>query len=452
MDPLIPGLPDDVARACLTRVPYPGFRAVRSVCKQWREELESPAFHELRRGGGLNRTLVALAQSEQPSSAASRPVPPPGGAGPDRPPLCRLRQGHILLARPLRAPLRQVELPPPVPGSRLPIFSQITAAGRELVVLGGWDPATWIATNKVFIYDLASGVWRVGSRMPGPRRSFFACAAAPDGRTVYIAGGHDEEKNSLRSAIAYNVETDSWSPLPDMSTERDECGGVFRRGTFLVVGGYSTEMQGHFGKSSEAFDPATGRWGPVEEGTLGDAGVSPKGVVAGADGRLFRSAEGHVEVLEEAAMAWRKVAELPDSGDGKKAVAPSLVAWPGPRTSLPSSGPPAMAAPPRSTHWRWIWGGEGPPTMGSRAGTPGRLHRPCPDGLLLGDLIRRRHLLLPTTAIAPDYQSGGSSVQTRRRSRCRRTSPSLRLPLLRISRARPRPDRGESIFLSRNLV
>ncbi|CAA7403064.1 unnamed protein product [Spirodela intermedia] len=324
--PLIPGLPDEISRECLVRVPREVLPAARDVCKLWRQEVHSRSFYRLRQASGLSRPLVALAQIDRPCAGSGKAI-----------------SYSLVLFEPHSGKWSSL---PPVPGSRLPIFSQITAAGRELVVLGGWDPATWIATNKVFIYDLASGVWRVGSRMPGPRRSFFACAAAPDGRTVYIAGGHDEEKNSLRSAIAYNVETDSWSPLPDMSTERDECGGVFRRGTFLVVGGYSTEMQGHFGKTSEAFDPATGRWGPVEEDTLGDAGASSKGVVAGADGRLFRSAEGHVEVLEEAAMAWRKVAELPDSGDGKKAVAPCLVAWPGAENKLTLIGSSRHGSPP----------------------------------------------------------------------------------------------------------
>lgn len=187
--------------------------------------------------------------------------------------------------------------------------------------------------------------------MPGPRRSFFACAASPDGRTVYVAGGHDEEKNALRSALAYDVATDEWVRLPDMSMERDECGGVFRRGAFHVIGGYPTAVQGRFVKSSEAFDPATGRWAPVEEHTLGTTDVCPRGVAAGDDGRLFRCAEGHVEVLEgeeadEEDPTWRKVAELPDSGDGKQAVAPYLVCWPGGGNKLTLIGSSRHGGPP----------------------------------------------------------------------------------------------------------
>uniref|UniRef100_A0A0E0KIR4 Uncharacterized protein n=1 Tax=Oryza punctata TaxID=4537 RepID=A0A0E0KIR4_ORYPU len=99
--------------------------------------------------------------------------------------------------------------------------------------------------------------------MPGPRRSFFACAAV--GRWVFVAGGHDEEKNALRSAVAYDADADAWVALPDMATERDEARDVCVGGRFVVVGGYPTEAQGRFVGFAEAFDSTTWAWGPVQE-------------------------------------------------------------------------------------------------------------------------------------------------------------------------------------------
>ncbi|MQM04070.1 hypothetical protein Taro_036867 [Colocasia esculenta] len=317
---LIPGLPEEVARECIVRVHRHAFPAARSVCKLWRRELDSPAFHRLRRLVGLARPLIAVAQIERPrGNNASKAI-----------------RYCLAFYEPHSG---EWSSPPPVPGGRLPLFCQIAGAGRELVVVGGWEPATWIATDSVYIYDVATGEWRRGARMPGPRRSFFACATSPDGRTVYVAGGHDEEKNALRSALAYDVARDEWVRLPDMSVERDECGGVFRRGAFHVIGGYPTDVQGQFVKSSEAFDLASGRWAPTEEHTMGTTGMSPRGVIAGPGGRLFRCAEGHVEVLEREEAegegpTWRKVAEIPDSGDGKQVVAPCLVCWPGDANKL----------------------------------------------------------------------------------------------------------------------
>jgi hypothetical protein len=136
----------------------------------------------------------------------------------------------------------------------LPLFCQVAAVddgqGRKrLVVVGSWPPETWAPMNSVHVYDFLTSAWRPGVPMPAPRRSFFACAAV--GRTVYVAGGHDEERNTLRSALAYDPEAEAWTEVPDMAVERDEPRGLCAGGRFLIVG------------SAEAFDPATSAWAPV---------------------------------------------------------------------------------------------------------------------------------------------------------------------------------------------
>lgn len=336
-DLLIPGLPDEVARDCLARAPRTALPAARYVCKLWRSELDSPDFGRLRRALGVVRTLVAVAQIERTVAATD------GTAA------SKSLSFRLVFYEPHT---RTWSSPPPIPGVRLPLFCQIAGAGRQLVVIGGWHPSTWAATDGVYIYNFDSDSWRRGAPMPGPRRSFFACAASPDGRTVYVAGGHDEEKNALKSALAYDVAADVWMRLPDMSYERDECGGVFRRGAFHVVGGYSTLVQGLFTASSEAYDPATGRWMPVIEHTLGSSGESPRSVVAGGDGRLYRCTEGYVEVLEseEKNPAWRIVAEIPRASDGKPTVAPFLVSWPGTRIRLTLIGSPYRGVDQQAGH------------------------------------------------------------------------------------------------------
>ncbi|CAD6247098.1 unnamed protein product [Miscanthus lutarioriparius] len=140
--------------------------------------------------------------------------------------------------------------PPPWPSESLPLFCQVAAVdgadgqGRKrLVVVGGWHPETWAPTHVVFVYDFLTGAWRCGVPMPGPRRSFFTCLAV--GGAVYVAGSHDDEKNTLRSALAYDPNADAWAQLPDMAEERDEPRGICvvagGGGRFLVVGGYPTQ-------------------------------------------------------------------------------------------------------------------------------------------------------------------------------------------------------------------
>ncbi|KAK8455893.1 hypothetical protein SEVIR_4G238100v4 [Setaria viridis] len=147
--------------------------------------------------------------------------------------------------------------------------------------------------------------------MPGPRRSFFACAAV--GGAVYVAGGHDEEKNALRSALAYDPDADAWAWLPDMAAERDEPRGLCVAGRFLVVGGYPTQAQGRFVGSAEAFDPATSAWAPVQDGLIED-GACPRTCCAapGASERMYMLRDGHLVARDGLAASWLPVAQVPE--------------------------------------------------------------------------------------------------------------------------------------------
>ncbi|TKY48133.1 F-box/kelch-repeat protein [Spatholobus suberectus] len=296
---LISGLPEDVARDCLIRVPYQQFPAVASVCKGWNTEIHSPEFHRRRKTTKHAQKILVTVQSKIDSE--------------------KTRSG--LLAKSVTNPVYQLSVFEPETGfwselplgpelaSGLPMFCQIAGVGYDLVVMGGWDPDSWKASNSVFIYNFLSAKWRRGADMPGGPRVFFACASDRD-RRVYVAGGHDEEKNALRSALAYDVANDVWVPVPDMARERDECKAVFRGGALCVVGGYCTEMQGRFERSVEVFDVAAWKWGPVEEEFL-DVAACPRTCVDGGDaeGRMYMCRGGDVVALQ--GDTWRKVANVP---------------------------------------------------------------------------------------------------------------------------------------------
>ncbi|KAG2612605.1 F-box/kelch-repeat protein At1g80440-like [Panicum virgatum] len=338
MGELIPGLPEEVARECLVRVGFDQLPVVRRISRQWKSELESPDYHRLRRAEGLARPVLALVQAS--------PAPPADGdagtaadkqrssaAGP-------ANSYRMVLLDPEEG--RWAPLPaPPGPAGSLPLFCQVAAVGgggqgrKRLVVVGGWDPETWAPVDAVLVYDFLTGAWRRGAPMPGPRRSFFACAAV--GGAVYVAGGHDEEKNALRSALAYDPERDAWSWLPDMAEERDEPRGLCAGGRFLVVGGYPTQAQGRFVGSAEAFDPAASAWAPVGDGLLED-GACPRTCCAapGPAGRLYMLRDGHLVARDAAApgAAWRPVAQVPE--DARTAATVSAI--PGGRVVVIGSG------------------------------------------------------------------------------------------------------------------
>ncbi|CAN6243542.1 unnamed protein product [Urochloa humidicola] len=307
-DDLIPGLPEDMARECLVRLGFDQLPTARRVSRGWKAELESPFHHRLRRP----RPLLALAQAQ----------PPHADSGPARK-YAAVATGHsyrLVLHDPAAGTWTPLPPLPDAGGGSLPLFCRLAAVGEggpatKLMVLGGWDTETWTPTAAVHVYDFLTGAWRRGAGMPPPRRSFFACASV--GRTVFVAGGHDEEKNALRCAAAYDVDADAWTALPDMARERDEARGVvFDDGRFVAIGGYTTEAQGRFAGSAEAFDTATWSWGPVLERVIDDGACPRTCCAAAAAGSERMYMLGRVMARDGAGDgdggAWRAVARVPE--------------------------------------------------------------------------------------------------------------------------------------------
>ncbi|KAE8674095.1 putative Galactose oxidase/kelch repeat superfamily protein [Hibiscus syriacus] len=294
---LIPNLPNDVALECLVRVKYDQIAALLSTCKGWKTQIEQPEFFQLRKATSHGQKLVVMAQARvdpdvkhaHQKGCSVKPVFGLSVLEPDT--------GNW------------VDFPV-LPGefhNGLPYFCHLVAVGYDLVLIGGLDPVTWEATASVFVFNFLTAKWRRGADMPGVRRSMFGCASG-DGTMVYVAGGHDEEKNALKSALAYDLVKDEWIPLPDMATARDEVKGIFRRGKFHAVGGYGTDTQGQFERTVEVFDVATWRWDHVQEDFL-EASTCPSTCVSGNDVDVYMVYEGDVVACKDA--KWQVLAKLP---------------------------------------------------------------------------------------------------------------------------------------------
>ncbi|KVI05966.1 F-box/kelch-repeat protein At1g80440 [Cynara cardunculus var. scolymus] len=281
---LIPGLPNDLGLDCLIRLPYNQFSLAASVCRSWKSQIELPHFRNHRKSAGLSRRIVVMVQSQVDSTHNH------GLRKYTTPPVYR-----FTVYEPETGNWSHL---PPIPGfsDGLPLFCQIAPVGYNLVVMGGLNPENWEASNFVFVYNFVSATWRRRSDMPGCTRSFFGCASDGD-RRVFVAGGHDNEKNALRSGMMYDVEDDRWVPLDDMADERDECKGAFHRGKFYVIGGYNTQMQGQFGKSAEAYDPSTCQWDPTEGDFLG-SDTCPRTCVDGGNRLMYMYRDGAVVALD----------------------------------------------------------------------------------------------------------------------------------------------------------
>ena len=80
--------------------------------------------------------------------------------------------------------------------------------------MGGWDSASYNPLTNVFFYDFTTRRWRHGNDLSS-KCLFFAIEAFLG--LVYIAGGHDKNKNTLESMWVYDLGKDEWAELTWMS-------------------------------------------------------------------------------------------------------------------------------------------------------------------------------------------------------------------------------------------
>nr|GEY06851.1 hypothetical protein [Tanacetum cinerariifolium] len=244
---LIPGLPDEIALECLTRMHYGAHSVAANVCKRWQQLLHDREFYYERKKYGFTKKVACLVQALPVSPGSEKPMKNP--------------KYGLIVFDPVLDTWKQIDPVPKYPDG-LPLFCQVASSEGKLVVMGGWDPVSWEPLRDVFVYEFTTRRWSKRVDMPSTR-SFFATGAC-DGK-VYVAGGHDESKNALKSAWVYDIELDEWSELTQMSEERDECEGVVIGSEFWVVSGYDTDSQGRFKDSAEVYDITTGTWRVVAE-------------------------------------------------------------------------------------------------------------------------------------------------------------------------------------------
>ncbi|KAI0491787.1 hypothetical protein KFK09_026047 [Dendrobium nobile] len=303
MEDLIPGLPEEIGLECLIRVPHGTLPLLRQVCHRWKQATESPFFHYLRRSAGSFHHLIIFIEARRAARRSLRFF--------SSHPYCRLATLNQSTGE--WAPL------PPIPFYlRHPFFFCIVASGLHLVVIGSLYRDSLSCNDSVYVYSFLSNTWHLGQPMPGPTRFLFACAGSPENQ-VFIAGGHDERKNALKSAMVYDIAKDNWTMLPEMAREREDCTGVFAAGLFQVIGG---SMQKRLEWSREAFDVGEWRWRAMEEDAVPEEEFL-KTCVMGGLGRIYKCGVGGKMLLVKEGEDWREVAELPEDVRGS----PIMVSW-----------------------------------------------------------------------------------------------------------------------------
>ncbi|KAL8152569.1 hypothetical protein V2J09_010329 [Rumex salicifolius] len=248
--PLLPGLPDDLAIACLIRVPRVEHCKLRLVCKRWYRLLSGNFFYSLRRSNGIAEEWVYVIKRD--------------------------REGKISWHA--FDPLYQLWQPlPPVPKeySEAQGFGSAVLSGCHLYLFGGKHPLRG-SMRRVVFYSARTNKWHRAPDMLR-RRHIFGCCVINN--CIYVAGGENESgTRSLRSAEVYDPHKNRWSFISEMSTAMVPFINVVYGGKWYLKG-----LGSHRQVLSEVYHPESDSWFPVYDGMV----AGWRNPSASLDGKLY---------------------------------------------------------------------------------------------------------------------------------------------------------------------
>jgi hypothetical protein len=260
-EPLLPGLPDDLARQCLAHLPP---SLLFSVCHKWRQFMYSPSFpsptqsvYSLLTDSDSSNPSFSFA-SYDPLTARWDPLPPP----------------------PLSSPLL---LKHPCFVSRL-LPVQTVSSSPYLLLLSASTPTLQPALHSPLIFQPSPPRWQVGPSFPiSPRRW---CATGSLNGSVYLFSGVGSlhyNASLARSAFKWDIARSAchwnWDPLAPL---RD---GTFSREAVEAVGSDGrlcmANLRGRCPKEGLVYNIHMDQWDDMPPGLLsgwiGPAAADEKG-------------------------------------------------------------------------------------------------------------------------------------------------------------------------------
>ncbi|KAG4990260.1 hypothetical protein JHK87_023717 [Glycine soja] len=238
--PLLSGLPDDLAIACLIRVPRIEHRKLHLVCKRWHRLLSEDFFYSLRKSLGMAEEWLYVIKAD--------------------------RAGRISVHA--FDPIYQLWQPlPPVPGD-FPEAMWVGSAvlsGCHLYLFGGVDLEGSRSIRRVIFYNACTNKWHRAPDMLQKRNLFRSCVI---NNCLFVAGGELEGIQMTRSAEVYDPSQNRWSFISEMRTSMVPLFGFVHNGTWFFKG---NEI-GSGNSMCEAYSPETDTWTPVTNGMVNGRG------------------------------------------------------------------------------------------------------------------------------------------------------------------------------------
>ncbi|CAL5346334.1 unnamed protein product [Camellia sinensis] len=233
-EPLIPGLPDDIALNCLLRLPVVSHAACRAVCKRWYHLLSSKErFFTRRKELKLFDPWLFVFAFHKCTGKIQWHV------------LDLIHfSWHTIPAMPCKDKVcphgfRCVSIP----------------HDGTLFVCGGVVSDVDCPLNLVLKYDMQKNRWTVMKKM-NMARSFFASGVI-DGM-IYVAGGNSTDLFELDSAEVLDPTMDTWRPIASMGTNMASYDAAVLNGKLLVTEGWFWPF--YVLPRGQVYDPGTDNW------------------------------------------------------------------------------------------------------------------------------------------------------------------------------------------------
>ncbi|KAG6512809.1 F-box/kelch-repeat protein At1g67480-like [Zingiber officinale] len=237
--PIIPGLPDDVAKFCLVLLPRKQLPVIGAVCKRWRSFIKSKEFLVIRKEAGKIEEWLYILTGDLDGSGNHWEV------------LSGLGDNRMVL--------------PPMPGSKKAGFG-IAVIDAYLFVIAGYsvDIGKECVSNDVYQYDSRLNRWSTLTKM-NIARCDFACAEL-DG-FIYAVGGIDSHGDCLSSVEVYDPSINKWTIIESLRCPRWGCFACSFEDKLYVMGGRSSFTIGNT-KFVNVYHPESHSWNEMRSGCV----------------------------------------------------------------------------------------------------------------------------------------------------------------------------------------
>jgi N-acetylneuraminic acid mutarotase len=180
--------------------------------------------------------------------------------------------------------------------------------GRRVYVIGGFDMASNVPTDRVSVYDLDTHRWSEATPLPAPRGGH--AAAVLEGRIHVIGGGNSV--STIADHNAFDPLTGQWVSLAPLPRSEGSPAALAHDGKLYAIGGRSGPSD--FG-DVYLYDPATDTWteGPPIEprGTAGAAESCGTILLFGGESQALGKSLASVLRLDAWPSRWQTITPMP---------------------------------------------------------------------------------------------------------------------------------------------